>query len=210
MEQMFRQMIDQQVPEAYEVNMLYAKSTSIYCPPPQALTRQVVSRLKEPALLFNYIGHGFPTGFDSLHWNDQKFPILTRDDLAKLSGWRSDSPMALLTCCSAGWFDLADGEQSMAEAMILNPAGPIAVIAGSRQTHPYCNGVLEKDVLSLLLVKQVETIGELDLLATRSMIELDADDRALDAIVAPIAALQKWQTPLPALRRRASPVPRCG
>ncbi len=200
-ELLFKQMIARLVPDEFDVSMTYAKATSIYCPAPAKLTDTILDQLSDGALLFNYIGHGSAERFDYLNFNGQQHGILNVDDLARLNGNHARNPIALLTCCSAGWFDLPDDRRSLAETMLLHPAGPVAVIAGSRITHPYANMILQKDITQLLLGQRIQTVGELDLLATRSMIQIDAVDRSLDALVLPIAIAQGWKSTLTQLRQ---------
>ena len=201
LEMLFKQMATRLVPDEFDISMTYAKASSIYCPAPSKLTDTVLGQLGDGALLFNYIGHGSAERFDYLNFNGQRLGILNVDDLARLTGNHARFPIALLTCCSAGWYDLPDNRLSLAEAMLLHPAGPVAVIAGSRITHPYANLILQKDITQLLFGQRIETVGELDLLATRSMIEIDAVDRSLDALVLPIAIAQGWKSTLSQLRQ---------
>ena len=201
LEMLFKQMATRLVPDEFDVSMTYAKASSIYCPAPSKLTDTVLGQLGDGALLFNYIGHGSAERFDYLNFNGQRLGILNVDDLARLDGNDARYPIALLTCCSAGWYDLPDDRLSLAETMLLHPAGPVAVIAGSRITHPYANMILQKDITQLLFGQRIETVGELDLLATRSMIEIDAVDRSLDALVLPIAVAQGWKSTLSQLRQ---------
>ncbi|MEE8154483.1 MAG: C25 family cysteine peptidase, partial [Phycisphaerales bacterium] len=196
LEVLFKQMVSRLVPDEFDVSMTYAKASSIYCPAPSKLTDTVLDQLGDGALLFNYIGHGSAERFDYLNFNGQRLGILNVDDLARLNGNHARFPIALLTCCSAGWYDLPDDRLSLAETMLLHPAGPVAVIAGSRITHPYANMILQKDITQLLFGQRIKTVGELDLLATRSMIEIDAVDRSLDALVLPIAIAQGWKSTL--------------
>ena len=201
LEMLFKQMVSRLVPDEFDVSMTYAKASSIYCPAPSKLTDTVLDQLGDGALLFNYIGHGSAERFDYLKFNGQRLGILNVDDLAQLTGNHARFPIALLTCCSAGWYDLGDDRLSLAETMLLHSAGPVAVIAGSRITHPYANMILQKDITQLLFRQRIETVGELDLLATRSMIQIDAVDRSLDALVLPIAIVQGWKNTLSQLRQ---------
>jgi hypothetical protein len=200
LETLFGQMIDRFVPDVFDVSMTYASCTSMYCPPPEKVTDAVLDRLREGGLLFNYIGHGSAGGLDHLYVGARRTPILRAEDLARLEESRGQLPIALLTCCSTGWFDLPRGRRCLAEAMLLHPSGPIAVIAASRPSHPYANAVLQKDITRALLVDRVATIGELDLQATRSMLHIDATDRELDAVARPLAKVMKVQTSLAGLR----------
>jgi hypothetical protein len=203
LEELFKAMVDRMVPDGFDLSMTYAKSSSAYCPPPSKLTDTVLQRMAEGSVLFNYIGHGFAQGFDSLHWGGKRFPILRTGDLKRLPvepPAHSQRPIAFLSCCSAGWYDLENGRHSLAEAMLFHPSGPVAVIAGSRITHPYANTILQKDITHALLNQRVPTVGMLDLRATQSLVKIDDVDRELDAIAAPIAFAGKWKTGLTGLR----------
>jgi hypothetical protein len=196
-------MVDQFVPDPYELTMTYAKATSIYCPPPSRLTQTVLWRLTEGAVLFNYLGHGHPWGLDSLHWNGQRYPILRVRDMQALDPRAMHGrqrPVAFMSCCSVGHFDLPKGDLCLSEAMLFHPAGPAAVISGSRVTHPYANTVLQKDITAALLRQGAATAGMLDLMAEKSLIRQDAGDREIDFIAQTIARSQHWQTSLADLR----------
>jgi hypothetical protein len=216
LESMFKTMIDQLVPGSFDVNVTYAKATSIYCPPPSQLADTVLERLGEGCLLFNYVGHGYERGFDWLNFNERRVAILRAEDLTRLGQFTPEDaqrPMALLTCCSTGWFDLPGSKHCLAEAMLFDVppsvssngaepvrGGPVAVIAGSRVTHPYANIIVQKDVTTLLVKGRAPTLGLLDLLATRSMVEIDAEDEQLDGIVTPVALAGQWKSSLTKLR----------
>jgi hypothetical protein len=107
-----------------------------------------------------------------------------------------------MSCCSVGHFDLPNGEHCLSEGLLFaSGGGPIAVISGSRITHPYANTVLQKDITHALLIDRAPTVGMLDLLADRSLLTIDDTDTQLDAIAAPIALAGKWATSLTGLRR---------
>jgi hypothetical protein len=203
LESLFVQMVDRCVPPLFDIRMTYAKSTSIYCPPPSALTRTILDELGRGSLLFNYIGHGHAERLDSLRWGDRQAPMLSVSDLAGLDACAVEDgamPIALLTCCSAGWFDLPGERRCLAEAMLLHPRGPIAVIAGSRPTHPYANALHQHRLTRVLLGEQVETIGRADHLAARALLEVDEQAAAINAIAAPLALAMRWSSTLAELR----------
>jgi hypothetical protein len=201
LESLFRTMVDRLVPEAFDVSMTYAKATSVYCPPPSTLSDTLLTRLGEGFMLFNYVGHGSARELDYLLWRRRAVPILSADDLERLGNSSGRGTVALLTCCSAGWYDLPGGAPSLAEALLFHPAGPAGVIAGSRPTHPYANMVLQKELTSHLLGGRARTLGELDLCTTRDMLRTDATDAQLDAVVLPVALLARWPSDLGALRQ---------
>lgn len=201
LETLFRAMVERYVPDEFDVSLTYAKPGSIYCPPPSRLDDTVLDQLGGGALLFNYVGHGTETGFDRLLYAGRSVPILEVDDLQRLAPATGALPIALLTCCSAGWFDLPNGRLCLAEAMLFAPGGPVAVIAGSRPTHPYANALLQKEVTRLLLVERTATAGLLDLRAMQHLLVSDREDRRIDALAGPIALAGGWPSSLAELRR---------
>src|SRR5689334_2487728 len=105
--------------------MTYAKATSVFCPPPSQLSETVLQRLGEGCLLFNYLGHGSPWGLDSLYWAGKRIPILRVRDVEK---WRPPAddalmPIAFMSCCSVGHFDLAKGDHCLSETMLFTSGG---------------------------------------------------------------------------------------
>jgi hypothetical protein len=135
-----------------------------------------------------------------MRWGTQRTPLLLHGAFDSMTTPRAELPIAFLGCCSTGWYDREDGSPSLSESMLFAEGGPIAVIAGSRPTHPYATAVLQADIARLLLHERVETIGELDLRATRSMLERDSTDASIDMIAKPIAALMNWPCSLDELR----------
>jgi hypothetical protein len=200
LEGLFERMVTSLVPDGYDVTLSYAKATSIYCPPPSRLREIVLDQLGSGAVLFNYVGHGSARRFDDLHWNGRRIPILEADDLEHLEGNGNGHPVALLACCSAGWYDLPGGQHSLAEAMLFHSDGPAGVLAGSRVTHPYANAVLQKDVTGRLMNGRSDTLGALYLEATRDLLEQDGADQELDALALPVALVQRWPSNLAELR----------
>jgi len=199
LEQMFARMVDLLVPPAFEISMTYMKPSSAFCPPIDDATPTVLRRLGEGAYLFMFIGHGTADSFDRLYCGFQPHPTLSRHDLNRLER-TGMPPVALLSCCSAGWFDREEGTRSLAETMLLEPNGPVAVIAGSRITHPYANALRVKDTTRAMLGMQVRTVGELDLRVDRSIVVQDAEDQQIDLFVGPMSRMQRWPSTLPELR----------
>ncbi len=199
LETLFFTMVNTLVPERCTIHVSYAKPDSIYCPPPEQLTETILRQLATPSMLFNYVGHGNERGFDSLRWRARRYRMLTVDDLADLPGDVPATPLALLTCCSSGWFDLPDDTHSLAEAMLLHPAGPPAVLAGSRPTHPYANAVVQHALTDALLSGRMKTLGELDLHALQPT-RRTQQNRQLDLIAGPIAIGMQWPVTLSQLR----------
>lgn len=200
LETLFRGMVESLIPPAADLSLIYASCTSTYCPPPSKLEETVLSRLSEESLLFVYLGHGLQRELDSMRVGRTRYPLLRHDALSRLDEPRAALPLAFLGCCSSGWFDDPAGAPCLAESMLLAPGGPVAVIAGSRLTHPYGTAVFQKDLVSFLLHHPPETLGELDRRIDVSMLRTDSTDLVLDATAAPIAAAMRWPISLAQLR----------
>lgn len=201
LETVFTRMVDTLVPPSFDMSMTYAKATSIYCPPIDAITPTIQNRLAEDSFLFFYVGHGAPTSLDSFYWRNERRETLRSNDLANVVAVGVHRPIAVLACCSTGWFDLPRNEHSLAEAMLFSPDGPVAVIAGSRPTHPYANAVLLESFTRRATQSDASTLGQLDLLVTRDMLRAPSMNDAIDLISTPIAAAMQWSTSLRDHRR---------
>ncbi len=203
LESLFIRFADEVLPAAFDLTMTYAKPGSPWCPPPSKVEQITLLRLTEGSLLFTYLGHGHAQGLDSMRVGGRRFPIL-RDDALKDLPANDRFPIALLACCSTGWFDLAPKEgrerKSLAESMLLAAHGPIAVVAGTRPTHPYGNAVIQKELTRMLVTMRGATLGEIDRATRIEMMRLDEQDRTLDTIVRPVALMTDWTLSLAALR----------
>lgn len=209
LEQVFLRFVDEMVPPAYDLAATYAKPDSLWCPPPDRVERTTLDRLGEGSLLFNYIGHGHADGLDTMRWmeagTERRAPILRGASLKDLPACGTRNPIALMSCCSTGWFDREpanDGadRDSLSELFLFHPDGPIAVVAGTRPTHPYGNALFQKEFTRELLARAGETLGEIDRRARREMLITDDHDRALDLIALPISKATNWKLSLEALR----------
>jgi len=195
-ERMFIAMVDQVVPYDYDISMTYANPASPYCAPPSQFGDYVMRRINQGALLVNYVGHGAPNMLDVLNWREIRYPICTQKQAAaQLDIDPHQAPILLIIACSTGMYDRPNGKRSLSESMLFNPRGPIAVIAGSRITHPYPNAIYQKDFTDQLCVQQRATIGGVDLAATRQLINLsNQDDQTIEQIAALIALQGKWES----------------
>ncbi|MFC1707710.1 C25 family cysteine peptidase [Planctomycetota bacterium] len=131
------------VPYAYDINLTYASAGSPYLYVPSKLGEKVVERLNQGALLVNYTGHGHKDGFDRLKYKGKTYRIFTRDDLQNVNT-SSRPPIVMITACWTGCFD-DPRKDAIGEALFELEAGPVAVFASSRVSHPFANAVLSKE-----------------------------------------------------------------
>lgn len=151
--------LDQEVPYDYDIRVLFPKIDSPYAYPFPALRRRIVSDLNEGALIAAYVGHGSPSSFDDLHYRRHFYEIGTVDDMSSLD-IPQGPPFFISITCSTGAFDLYGGRKSIAEQMVLNPSGPIAAFAASRESHPYSNALYGLAFVDHFLKTRAKTLGE--------------------------------------------------
>lgn len=194
LEMLFTSMVETIVPYDFDVHVTYASPASAYCAPPSKFNSVVRQRFEEGALLVNYIGHGAPTRLDSLRWLDRRYPICDASEARSLTIADGRLPLMFIIACSTGQYDLPAGQECLAESLLFNPAGPIAVISGSRMTHPYANAILQKHLTQQVCQQRRATIGGVDLYGERGLINLDETDTQMELLGSAIALQMRWAT----------------
>ncbi len=156
------------IPADCDVSITYGSWRSPYCPDPRQFQRVTLERLNEGCRYWLYIGHGSPFGLDSIRVPGGEYPILDNADTAKLDcGGRP--AIAVLLACYTGAFDAR--EDCLAEAMLRQQGGPVAVVAASRVAMPYAMTVLVLALAEEGFNGPAETLGEVVLRAKRSLVE---------------------------------------
>ena len=105
-----------------------------------------------------YVGHGSVTRFAPATFRGRTYEVGTADDAAALR-IAAGKPIFFSIACDTGAFDRPGGLPSLAERMILNPDGPVAVFASSRESHPYPNALYAQAVLRRFVNERPETVG---------------------------------------------------
>jgi len=145
------------LPADIDLNVTYANPSSAFCPPPTRLTETVLERLNEGSLFTVYMGHGSRMRLDRMWMDGIPHDIFTDADVDGLHA-RHGAPIVFLLACTTGHFDGAP--DCLAEMMLKEPGGPVAVMASSRVSMPYGNAVLALEFLHTALVQRVPTLGE--------------------------------------------------
>jgi hypothetical protein len=146
------------VTPSVDVTMTYANPFSPYCPPPAEFADYAVRRWNEGALVVAYVGHGSTRNVDWCRVGKTLYPILGIEQVKHVAA-EHGAPISIFVAC---WTGQMDGDKGcLAEEMLKRPKGPIAVIASSRVSSPYSNGVLAKEMLDALYVGDAPTVGEL-------------------------------------------------
>lgn len=172
------------LPAEYVTTMTYASWRSPYCPEPAAFHQVALDRLNEGCLFWVYLGHGQRRWLDGVKTPEGLFPIFAAADAPKLRA-RSGAPIALFLACYTGAYD--DQQDCLAEEMLRQQGGPVAVISSSRVSMPYAMCVLGVELLKECFVERRPTVGEMLLFAKRNTAlspRADDESRRLDALAA--------------------------
>ena len=162
-------LLDEQVPPQYDLGFVFAKPGSPYAYRFDRLGDKLVAEADAGALLLLYVGHSAAETFDGVEYRGGYYPIGTGRDFARMGG-HGARPLFVSLSCEAGEYDLGAGRRSIAEEAVLNPGGPIAAFAASRESHPYPNLLYGEAFIAHFLSEHPATIGE-GLLAAKADIE---------------------------------------
>ncbi len=161
-----RSLVTQGVPAEYCTSMTYASWRSPYFPDPRSFRTKTLDRLNEGCLFWVYVGHGRREGLDWVRVPPGVAPILERDDVARVRS-TSGLPVAIFLSCYTAAFD--DREDCLAELLLQQEAGPVAVLGGSRVTLPYGMAVLGNALMKETFERRRGTLGEVLLHAKRTL-----------------------------------------
>lgn len=169
-----RQILTDLVPAGYQTSMTYGSWTSPFCPSPKRFSETAIGRFNEGCLFWVYCGHGQRDALDRIRVPKQNYRILDTKNVQQLN-CQQGSPIAICLSCYTG---AHDGEQDcLAEHMMRQPNGPVAVVCGSRVTMPYAMSILSVEMMNEYFRGQSETLGQLMLTAKQRMIEKPDQDK---------------------------------
>lgn len=168
LENMTKQFLTRNVPPSVVVSGTYGNPLSAWCPPPAEFADTVVERFNEGSLLLAYIGHGSPHELDHVKLGRERFPIFGAGEVGRVDV-RHGAPLVVFIACSTGKYD--GDRDCLAEDLLRRPNGPVGVIASSRVSTPYSNGILSKEMLAVVWQDRVATAGELLLAMKRRLVE---------------------------------------
>jgi hypothetical protein len=150
-----RYLLSETIPESYEIPLLHASWKSPFCPAPVDYQRELFETINRSPLFWVYFGHGHPQMLDPFSTPLGHLATLHVNDFPKFH-CRKSLPIVFLFCCYGGVFDLES--YSLAEKLIHQPEGPVAVFAASRTTMPYGMSVLGTELLREYIKKQNEIV----------------------------------------------------
>ena len=158
------------IPPAYEASMTYGSWQSPYCPSPPEFRKETLARLNDGCLFWVYIGHGMPGYVAPVRTPKRPYPVLDIYDMEKLDA-EAGSPIAIFLACYTAAFDFNQEGDCLAEKMIVQPKGPVAVLGASRVSMPYAMAVLSNEMLKEYFGSQHETLGEMVRSAKRGTLD---------------------------------------
>ncbi len=163
-EMAFTQFADEHVDNAYDLRMTYANLDSPYAWVPSKFTDKVAEEANMGSLLLTYLGHGAWDRLDDFRVKiDGKFstyPILKADDVGKFAIKDGQLPVMLIIACDTGWMDGPAKNRCLGERILFTDNAPVAVIASSRNSHPYSNMIVQKGIVQGIANRKCETLGE--------------------------------------------------
>lgn len=143
---------------------------------------KVLDLFEQGALAGMYIGHGSAAYTDGLSY----------DQLAAMS-CEARSPFVFFFACSNG--EYARPYDSISEAVLWAPEGPIAAFGAVGITHPYANAVLPYEAWRAIAEARPATFGEVTLRAKRELIANDDEVREMARSYAVLLGVTEQELP---------------
>ena len=165
-----RQLLSDDIPPEYRLSMTYASPTSVYYPAPTCFSDVAVERMNDGGMFWVYLGHGYIDTLDFIPFENKLLSILDRNSMHKVA-IKCGPPIGIFLACYVGAFDAR--EPSMAEQLLLQPQGPVAMIAGSRVTMPYAMGILGSEMLHECFQEKSTTIGKILFQAKKNAVRVN-------------------------------------
>jgi len=147
------------VPYEFDIRVTFAKEDSPWGYAFDRLTTRIADDLAAGALVAVYTGHGDRQRLDSVLWRGAWYEIGNTDALGHVHT-AEGYPFFISLTCLTGAYGMGADARSLAEEMVLNPAGPVAVFAASAESHPVPNVTLGQGFLQHLFVDRSPTIGD--------------------------------------------------
>lgn len=185
-ESVAHQLATQFVPKDHHVHLLRADKSA----PLPVMSTQVRKQLKQESEAWIYLGHGDRQALIGYATSAGAIPILTTADLARrpLEPGSRGAPLAILLACHAGAFDAQ--HDCFAEELLVQPGGPVGVLASTRVSMPYGNIVLGCELLRARFVDPSQTLGQWLLTAQTRVLSASEQDpcrKALDQVATGLA-----------------------
>ena len=195
-----RKIITDKIPGGFQTSMTQGSWRSPYCPDPRNFSKTAVERFNEGCMFWIYLGHGERQRTDAMRapkhpdLKKRRFEILDSEAVKGLD-CRHGNPIAIFLACYAGAID--SSQDCLAEQMMKQPAGPIAVVAGSRVTMPYAMSLLAMEMADEYFDGQCTTVGRLLMKSKQKMAETADANADADPYRQMIETMGQTLSPLP-------------
>jgi hypothetical protein len=169
-------LIRRHLPATYQSWITYAQPPGRPSADLESLQKQIIDRLNEGCAYWVYIGHGDEHSLVSApnRLSNRWHTVFSARDARRIKPVGGPS-IALFLACRTGAFDRR--HDCLAEELLRAPAGPVAVIAGSRVTMPYAMAILGQGMMVEAFENRRPTIGEVFLHAKRRLLPPASDRR---------------------------------
>jgi len=122
----------------FDLWLVAGDALSHFCGWPENQSAHFTRRATQGGFVSVLMGHANADYFHSM--NFQKKGIVYRYDHAKqIMSDGAPTPPMIFFSCDTGYFARPEGNPCMAESMLKLPAGPVAVIAATTNSHPLTN-----------------------------------------------------------------------
>ncbi|MAI71032.1 MAG: peptidase C25 [Rhodopirellula sp.] len=166
-ESVTRSIVTGMLPTDTRTHIYYASPGHHFCPDHKSFTRAVLDNYSEGARFWVYAGHGQVTELDRVAPSLGGKAVLDQESVNQLASAPAKAPIAVILACFTGACDAS--EDSIAEKMVLNGRGPVAVFAGSRITMPYGNTTAAVGLINGVFHQKLPRLGDAWLSALREM-----------------------------------------
>ncbi len=163
-----KKLITEMVPLEYETSMTYASWNSPYCPDPRRFSETTIKRMNEGCLFWVYVGHGHYRELDRVRLPQARYKIFDISQVNKIKS-KAGLPIAIFLACNTCGFDQSG--DCIGEELIKRPAGPIAILGGSRVTMPYGMAVMSLEMMDAYFSGEFKTLGELIRVTKSNMVK---------------------------------------
>ena len=184
-----RYILSEMIDEGFDLSLTHANWKSAWCPPPELFRSVTIERLNEGCLFWVYMGHGFHKALDGVRTPLEDYAIFVAGDSQYVDS-RNGLPIAVFCACYTGAFDAL--EDCIAEDLLRQPNGPVAVIASSRVAMPYGMAVFGLELLDEVFGQtqvagngshEVKNLGTIFLNAKRNMLTRQPKERSVASTI---------------------------
>ncbi len=180
-ESVTRTLVTSSLPTEIKTTVAYASPGHLFYPKSQSFTDEVLARYQRGSRFWVYAGHGWIDSLDRVPQTREGVPVLDGESVGRMRIDAGVAPIGLLLACYTGAFDAP--QQSLAERMLLTPAGPVAVFAGSRMTMPYGNTVTAVGLIDGVYRDQCHRLGDAWLATLRMLDQPDSGEKTQTRIL---------------------------